>query len=154
MSDFSTVKINITQDMLTDVEMTIEEIREIESLPPQPTLGEECRLCQLKGQCTDSLVKKGRLSIIHNISYRRQSQFETLGVKNIAQLARVNPDRLNSRFMAHFGNTPGVEEIHRMKCHALSYKSGKPYFFGSRDKLKISPPFHLWSLTLSIRVQG
>jgi predicted RecB family nuclease len=135
LSDFSTVKVNLTQDLLLDVEMTIEEVREIESCPPQPTLGEECKLCQLREQCTDHLVKKGRLSIIQNISYRRQSQFETLGIKNIAQLARAKPEHLNSRFMARFGNTPGVEEIHRMKCHALSYKSGKPYFFGSRDRI-------------------
>lgn len=135
LSDFSTVKVKLTQDLLFDVEMMIEQVREIESYPPEPTLGAECKLCQLKEQCTNQLVKKGRLSIIQNISYRRQSQFETLGVKNISQLARVNPERLNSRFMDHFGNTPGVEEIHRMKCHALSYKGGKAYFFGSQDNI-------------------
>lgn len=123
-------EVEITKDNLLEVELILDELRELVKKGAKPSLSRECKLCKIAKDCREEVAQSGGLTLIYSISYRREQQFQAIGVHNVSELMRVDEDRLNSKLMLRFGNTPGVEEIFRMKCHAFSLSSGKPVFFG------------------------
>jgi predicted RecB family nuclease len=81
------------------------------------------------------VINSGGLTAIYNISYTREQQFHEIGIGNMSDLMKIDEERINSRLVSRFGNTPGVAELFRMKCHASSIGHRKPVLFGNEDEL-------------------
>jgi predicted RecB family nuclease len=129
-------EVNLTKEHLWDVEFYLDDLRKLSKTEVEPVLSHECKQCKLSKDCREKVVTSGGLSIIYNVSYARERQFKDIGIDNISKLMQANEEEVNSKLIARFGNTPGVNEIFRMKCHALSISSGKPFFFGDKEQAR------------------
>lgn len=136
LSNDEVAEVKITDDHFLDVESILDELRKLIKTGAKPSLSQECKLCKMAKDCRQEVVQSGGLTIIYNISYRREKQFQAIGVHNISELMRVDEDWLNSELIYRFGNTPGFKEIFRMKCHAFSLSSSKPVFYGDENVFK------------------
>jgi predicted RecB family nuclease len=130
------VPVDLTEDHFEQVEFILDGLRQLMETGTEPSLSNECKQCTLKENCRQQVVQSGGLSIIYNISSRRERQFRDIGISSISELIQVDEEQVNAQLISRFGNTPGIDEILRMKCHAFSIRSGKPFFFGDREELK------------------
>lgn len=158
------VEVNLTKEHLWEVEFLLDDLRELLKVGAEPVLSYECKQCNLSKDCQERVVESGGLSIIYNISYVRERQFKDIGIDSISKLMRVDEEKVNSKLISRFGNTPGVDEIFRMKCHAFSIKSGKPFFFGDKQQartiasspllvldLEYNPEHLIWLVGVALR---
>lgn len=146
------VEVNLKKEHLWDVEFYLDDLRKLLKTEVEPVLSYECKQCKLSKDCRKKVVTSGGLSSIYNISYAREKQFKDIGIGNISKLMRVDEEEVNSKLIAQFGNTPGVDEIFRMKCHAFSISSGKPFFFGDKQQARniASSPFLVLDLEYDV----
>lgn len=158
------VEVNLTKEHLWEVKFHLDDLRELLKTGAEPILSSECKQCNLSKDCRKKVVASGGLSIIYNISCARERQFKDIGIDSISKLMRADEEKVNSKLISRFGNTPGIGEIFRMKCNAFSISSGKPFFFGDKQQAHIiasSPllvldleydPAHLiWLVGVAIR---
>lgn len=129
-------EVNLAKEHLWDVESYLDDLRELSETEVEPVLSQECKQCKLSKDCRQKVVTSGGLSIIHNVSYARERQLKDIGIDSISKLMQANEEEVNSKLITRFGNTPGVNEIFRMKCHAFSISSGKPFFFGDKEQAR------------------
>ncbi len=146
------VEVNLTREHLWGVESYLDDIRGLSKTEVEPVLSHECKQCKLSKDCREKVVTSGGLSTIYNVSYVREKQFRDIGVNSISELVQLDEEELNSKLIARFGNTPGVDEIFRMKCHAFSIMSGKPIFFGDKHQARniAASPFLILDLEYDV----
>jgi len=143
-----TVEVKITRDRLEEVEDLLDDIRDLKNRGCRPRLTQECKLCKIERECREEVINSGGLTAIYNISYRREQQFREIGVRNMSDLMGIDEEQTNSELVSRFGNTPGVAELFRMKCHASSIGHRKPVLFGDEDELSrlVSSPMLILDL--------
>ena len=129
------VEVKITKNRLQGVEDLLDDIRDLKNRGCQPRITQECKLCKIEKECREEVINSGGLTAIYNISYTREQQFHEIGIRNMSDLMKIDEERINSRLVSRFGNTPGVAELFRMKCHASSIGYRKPVLFGNEDEL-------------------
>jgi predicted RecB family nuclease len=147
-------EVKLTKEHLWDIEFYLDDLRKLSKTEVKPVLSSECKQCKLSRDCRDEVARSGGLSIIYNISYARERQFQDIGIDNISKLMQANEEEVNSKLIARFGNTPGVDEIRRMKCHASSISSGKPFFFGDKEQARNIATSPFLVLDLEYDVEG
>lgn len=142
------VEVRITKNHLFEVEDLLDDIRDLIDRGARPCLTQECKLCKIEKECREEVIKSGGLTAIYNISYTRERQLNDIGIKNISDLMQIDEVDINTKFMSQFRNTPGINELFRMKCHASSIANRKPVLFGNEDLLNnlISPPLLILDL--------
>lgn len=158
------VEVNLTTQHLEEVEFYLDDLRGLLKTGAEPILSYECKQCNLSKDCREKVLASGGLSIIYNISYVRERQFRDIGIDTISKLMRADEEKVNSELISRFGNTPGMDEIFRMKCHAFSISSGKPFFFGDKQQantivsspllvldLEYDPEHLIWLVGVAIR---
>lgn len=158
------VPVNLTEEHLWKVQFDLDDLREVLKAGAEPILSYECKQCNLSKDCREKVVASGGLSAIYNISYARERQFKDIGIDSISKLMRTDEEKVNSKLISRFGNTPGIDEIFRMKCHAFSISSGKPFFFGDKQEahtilsssllvvdLEYDPEHLIWLVGVAIR---
>lgn len=129
------VEVKITRNHLQKVEDLLDGIRDLKNRGSKPRLTQECKLCKIQKECREEVISSGGLTAIYNISDTREHQFHEIGVRNISYLMRIDEEQINSKLISRFGNTPGIAELFRMKCHASAIGERKPILLGNEDEL-------------------
>ena len=139
----------LTENILLDLKIYLDEIRYLKNDKPEPRLIGECNnSCLLYEKCREIVAKSGNLTIINQISIARENQFHKIGINNILDLIRADETDINNKLISKFSSTPGKKEIFRMKCHASSIRAGKPSFFGDEKYLTsiLKSPYLIFDL--------
>ncbi len=68
-----------------------------DSIPPLTYDRKKCSICSWKKFCDQEALAKGELSEVSGIGAKRKEVLELVGIKNINNLARINPKSLNTR---------------------------------------------------------
>jgi predicted RecB family nuclease len=158
------VEVPIAKEHLLDVQLLLDDLREMLKEGTEPVLSSECKTCNLYKECHEQVIHSGGLSIIYNISYRRERQLKDIGINSISQLMKADEEEVNAKLISKFRSTPGVNELFRMKCHAFSISSGKPFFLGQQQQvsmltssplfvvdLEYDPTHLLWLIGIAVR---
>lgn len=129
------VEVKMTKDHLLAVEDLLDDIRDLKNRGSRPRITQECKLCKIEKECREEVINSGGLTAIYNISYIREQQFHEIGIQNMSDLMKIDESQINCKLVSKFGNTPGVAELSRMKCHASSIGYRKPILLGNEDEL-------------------
>jgi len=125
-------EVTLIEEDFARLDSLVNEIRIVKEVGTEPVLCSECNFCNLyRDECLPKAREKGALTLIHGIAGTRQGELNSLGIKDIHELAGADALILHQAWRQLTRYAPGVDEIRRMQIHARCISEHKPMYFGS-----------------------